>query len=105
VREKMPGVLWVSIVALGALVLLRVWLSTRVGAFVLLDATAWAIILFGLIVGGRWAFVLAIAITVFEGILLLVRAGGLALGYWAVQAVVVLPMVAGWRYYFPERTG
>jgi hypothetical protein len=100
----MPRVLWLSIVCLAVLVLGRVWLSTRLGSVVMLDAAAWAVVLFGLIAGRRWAFYLAIALPALELVLLSIRAGPIGAATLAVNALVVVPTVAGREYFFGART-
>ena len=100
-RRKLPPALIFAIVCLTILILARLWLSLRLGTILMLDASMWAIILFGLIVGHRWAFVLTIAIPVLEMLLAAIRVGRVAPAVLVINALVIVPVILSRDHFFP----
>jgi hypothetical protein len=101
-RRSVPGVLWVTVATLAAQALLYTWASIRMPDLLLL-AALWAVIIFGLIVGHGWAFIVAIGLTLLDTLLVAIRAGSIGLVALGLDVLVIAPLLLSRRYFFTDR--
>jgi hypothetical protein len=104
-KRKIPGLLWISIVALilyALLTLVAVNKSER-PLLLIVSAVSNVIILIGLVLGHKWAYILTILISV-VGIGVVFRksfsSGVITL---ILNGLVIIPMILCTQYFFPNK--
>jgi hypothetical protein len=99
---SIPPVLWVALVSLALMVFGKVLFAFMVGPAILIDAALSGVLLVGLYLGHKWAYVLTIvfvALGTISGLSRSVTNGFIIL---ALDCLVLVPMLVCTEYYFPK---
>jgi hypothetical protein len=97
----MPGVLWISIVALGIMAFTHLVLARKTGSAALfVSVVLEAILVFGLFHGCKWAYVLVLVFSILGVVISLAKGPGQGFGVLVLNAIVVVPMLISTRYFF-----
>jgi hypothetical protein len=100
--RDIPPVLWVGLVSLGIMVVLKIVFIAAVGPLLLIDAALSAILLLGLYLGHKWAYVLTIVFCLAGVLMTMVNTPNLAVGVLLLNALVLVPVLMSTRYFFPS---
>ncbi|MBN1344444.1 MAG: hypothetical protein JXQ73_17275 [Phycisphaerae bacterium] len=106
-RGNVPGALWVAIVALSVMALMQVYVGIARGApVVFVGAAIDAVLVVGLYLGQKWAYILALVfITLGVVVTWAMKGLGPASAQLAFQCLVLVPVLVCTRYFFPSTTG
>jgi hypothetical protein len=102
-QRQIPGLLWIAIVSLGLMVVGKVMAAARFGPVILVDAAISALILYGIIRGYKWAYVLTIVSVVLGVGSGLFKGMGYALVILMADGLVWVPVLLCTDYFFPQK--
>ena len=103
-KRRIPNPLWVSITFLALMTIAKLGFVAS-APLILIDIALSALLLFGLITGKRWAYILAIGFTVLGTVAtLLTRGTQMGLAVLAFDGIVLIPVLLCTSYFFPETT-
>jgi len=101
-KREIPPVLWISIVVLGAVSVLQLFIALqRDSASLLVSVVLNLVLLAGLLHGCRWAYVLALVLSALGVAVRLGKGDNVAMGVLVGNALVVIPLVFATRFFFP----
>ncbi|MEN6426821.1 MAG: hypothetical protein ABFE13_15785 [Phycisphaerales bacterium] len=101
-KREIPPVLWISIVVLGVVSVLQLFIALRRGPASLLVGVALNLVLLaGLLHGCRWAYVLTLVLSAVGVAIGLGKGDNVAMGVLVGNALVVIPVVFATRFFFP----
>jgi len=99
--RKIPGALWISIAALGAISLIQLIISVQKGSAALLAGVAVNVaLLVGLMHGHKWAYAATLFFSIAGLVVVLVRNPENAIGVLIINGIVVVPMVMSTQFFF-----
>lgn len=101
-ERQIPGPLWIAIISLGMMVFGKVIAAMIVSPLILIDAVLSGILLFGLIKGQRWAYVLTFIGVVIGTILGLSQSVQSGLIVLMLDCLVLVPVLLCTDYFFPK---
>jgi hypothetical protein len=105
-ERKIPSALWISIAALGAMTLIQLIIGVQRGSNALLVTVILnVVVLAGLLLGHKWAYVVVLVLGVGGPIALLSRDARYAMTILLVDGLVTVPMILSTRFFFPGRPG
>jgi len=103
--RRIPDVLWVALITLAIIVLAQFAMSLRLGVGTFVGAAIGALLLWGLYRGYRWAYVLVVVIVPLKLIVITAMgAGGHALLTFALDCLVLVPVIMSTPYFWPKET-
>lgn len=100
--REVPAPLWIALVSLGLMVLLKVAFVFQVGPVILIDAILSTVLLVGLYLGQKWAYVLTIVFVVFGTVLGFSKSAGQGLIILIVDCLVLIPVLVCTEFFFPK---
>ena len=99
-NKKIPNLLWIALVSLAAMVLIKIAYASKAGPLILIDASLSAILLIGLYLGHKWAYVTTI-IFVFIGTLSgFAKNPSYGLEIFCIDSLVLIPVLFCTKYFF-----
>jgi hypothetical protein len=106
-ERRIPSVLWIGIAALGVMTLMQLLLGGQRSSNVLLvSAILDAVLLAGLLLGHKWAYVAVLILGAGALVLPFTTLGrnpGQALLTLLLNALVIVPVLMATRFFFPAR--
>jgi hypothetical protein len=100
-QRAIPGVLWISLTALGLFSAIQFVIGlARLNIVILISVAFNVAILVGLYRGRRWAFVVALAFGVLGTLVALARNPGFGLGALIGNGLVLVPMLLAKDYFW-----
>jgi hypothetical protein len=103
-QRAIPGVLWVSLIALGLFSVIQFLIGIAQMNLVILIAVAVNVLLiFGLYHGHRWAFVVTLVFGVLGIVMTLARSPAVGLGVLVGNGFVLVPMVLAKDFFWGPR--
>ncbi len=100
--KSIPGPLWIAIVSLGLMVLGKVGFALTTNPVILIDALLSGILLVGIILGHKWAYVLTLVFTVLGTIVGLAKGVESGIGILVIDCLVLVPVLICTSYFFPK---
>ncbi len=108
-ERKVPPVLWIGIAALGVMTLMQLLTGVQRSSNVLLvSAILDGVLLAGLLLGYKWAYVAALVLGAAVLVLLVTTLGRdpwQALLMLFLNGLVLVPVLMATRFFFPARPG
>ena len=101
-KKSIPGPLWVAIVSCGLMILGKIASIGKIGPIILVDAALTALLLFGLIRGHKWAYVLTIVFVVLGTLLGFRKGAQTGMVILVFDCLVLIPVLICTKYFFPE---
>ena len=99
--RQIPSVLWVALIFLGIATVGKAIVATQMGPWLLLDAALCVVLLIGLYLGHRWAYVVTVIVVPAKLIVVIVLgSAGAGLVTFLVDCVVLVPVLASTRYFW-----
>ena len=99
-QRNIPGVLWIGIVALGVVTLLTLISGVSRGSAAACVAAGFnSLILVGLLLGYRWAYILLMVFSIAGVAVALSRSGGQGLAVLLGNCIVVVPVLLSTHYF------
>lgn len=100
-RPAIPGLLWIALVALGVITSLTLVSGvSRGSAIAFVAAGLNALILVGLLLGHRWAYILLMVFSMAGVAVAFSRSGGQGLAVLIGNGIVVVPVLLSSHYFF-----
>ena len=100
-RRAIPGVLWVSLIALGLFSVIQLLLGVvRLNVVMLIAVAFNVLILVGLYRGHRWAFVVTLVLGLLGIVVTLARNPAVGLGVVICNGFVLVPMLLAKDYFW-----
>jgi hypothetical protein len=100
--RKMPSVLWVLIVAMGAISVVELVVGLRqASSQLLVSAVLNVVLIYGAARGHKWAYVLVLVFGLLGIIVAAGHSAGLAVGVLIGNGLVLVPLLISTRYFFP----
>ncbi len=104
-KKDIPGLLWIAIVALGVISVLGLLAGLTHGFLVALVAAGCNLILmFGLLRGYAWAYLLTVVLSVLGIAVALGRGGSQGVTVLAGNSVVLVPVILCTGFFFSRRS-
>ena len=100
-KRRIPGPLWIAIVSLGLMVIGKIIAAFVVTPLVLIDAGLSALLLLGIILGHRWAYIVTIVFVAYGTIVSFFNSIQAGLIVLVLDCLVLVPVLVCTRYYFP----
>lgn len=101
-KKSIPGPLWIATVSLALMVLGKVLSAFKVGPAVLIDAVLSGVLLVGIVLGQKWAYVLTIVFTVLGTIGGFGKGIQAGIGVLILDCLVLLPVLLCTAHFFPK---
>ena len=101
-NRSIPGPLWIAIVSTGVMIFGKCLAAFSVGPLVLVDAALTAILLYGIIRGYKWAYVLTILSIMFGIAMGFTKSVQDGLAVLACDSLVLIPVLFYTDYFFPK---
>ena len=103
-QRAVPGVLWISLIALGLISVVQFALSiARMNVLMLIAVAFNVLILVGLYRGRRWAFVVTLVLGVLGILVMLARNPAAGLGVLVGNGFVLVPMLLAKDFFWGPR--
>ncbi len=108
-ERRIPPALWIGVAALGVMTLMHLLIGVQRGSNTLLvSAILDAVLLAGLLLGYKWAYVIVLVLG--AGLLVLPfttlgKNPGQALLILFLNGLVIVPVLMATRFFFPGRSG
>lgn len=99
---SIPPVLWITLVSLALMVFGKVMFVFKVGPIILIDAALSAVLLVGLYLGHRWAYILTIVFVAFGTVSGLSESVTNGLTILALDCLVLVPVLMCTEFFFPK---
>jgi hypothetical protein len=103
-KKTIPGPLWIAIVSLALMVIGKVGFAFKLGPLILVDAALSGLLLFGIILGHRWAYFLAIVFTALGTIKGLSKGIAPGMMIFLVDSLVLVPVLLCRNYFFSSKS-
>lgn len=105
-NRQIPPVLWLSLLALGAISMLQLGVGlSRGNATIFVGVVLNIVFGVGLYRGARWAFVLTLLFGIVGSLVMLVRSPGYGMLVTLVNAIVLVPVWLSREYFFGPTRG
>jgi len=104
-EKRVPDVLWIAIVSLVLMICAKVVFLYRVGPVILIDAALSVVLLFGIVRGQRWAYVLTIVFVALGTLTTLSKGVSQAAAVLLLDCLVLVPVLLCREYFFPTMSG
>ena len=101
-EKKIPGPLWIALISLSVMVVLKVLFAFMVGPAILIDAAWSGVLLVGLYLGHKWAYVLTIVTIAIGTVLGFSKGVANGLGILVLDCLVLVPVLVCTEYFFPK---
>ena len=98
-RKRIPGLLWVAIVALWLMIFGKACLIPK-KPLILVDVALSAVLLFGIIRGRKWAYVLTILFSLFGTFVAFAKSGRAGIQVFLLNCLVLAPVLLCTRHFF-----
>ncbi len=99
-KKKIPGPLWIAIIALAIISVLSLLLALRSGSVLALVAAALnVLLLFGLAAGHKWAYILTIVFSVLGAALAFGKGGQQGLAVLLSNGLVLVPVLITTKFF------
>lgn len=102
-KNTIPGLLWIAIISLGLMVVGKVGFAFTVGPLILVDAALTGVLLLGIIMGHRWAYILTLVLSVIGTISGLSKGLPSGIAVLVLDCLVLVPVLLCTSYFFPKR--
>ncbi len=102
-ERQIPSTLWIGVAALGAMTLIQLQVGVQKGSDTLLIAAILdAVLLAGLLLGRKWAYLVVLATAIPGSIVMFGRNPGQAVVNLLLNSLVVVPVILSTRFFFPR---
>lgn len=99
-HENIPGILWIALISLGLMVLGKLLFVFKAGPVILVDAGISAVLLVGLYLRHKWAYVLTIVVVAFGTIVAFSKGPEQGLTVAVLDCLVLVPVVLCTNHFF-----
>ncbi|MBU0755244.1 MAG: hypothetical protein KJ645_08900 [Planctomycetes bacterium] len=101
-NKDIPALLWIAIVSLGLMIIGKIVAAFFMNPLVLIDAALSGLLLFGIIKGHRWAYILTF-VGVTTGTIFAFNNGAMsAARTFSADCLVLVPVILCTSYFFPK---
>jgi hypothetical protein len=100
--KNVPGILWVALISLGLMILGKLLFAFKAGPVILVDAGISAVLLVGLYLRHKWAYVLTIVLVALGTIVAFSKGTEQGLGVAVLDCLVLVPVLMCTDSFFGE---
>ena len=101
-NRKIPNLLWIALVSLAFMVFIKIAYASKTGPLILIDAVISAILLVGIYLGHKWAYIATIIFVLLGTLSGFAKNPMYSLQIFCIDSLVLVPVLFCTNYFFPK---
>ena len=102
IKRNIPNLLWIALVSLALMILLKIAYISKTGPLMLLDAALSAVLLVGIYLGHKWAYIATILFVLIGTLAGFAKNPTYGLQIFCIDSLVFIPVLFCTNYFFPK---
>ena len=102
IKRNIPNLLWIALVSLALMILLKIAYISKTGPLMLLDAALSAVLLVGIYLGHKWAYIATILFVLIGTLAGFAKNPIYGLQIFCIDSLVFIPVLFCTNYFFPK---